>query len=305
MIQGIIDIGSNTIRMAIYQVLDDTIKLLIKKKHSVGLAAYIHDGCMQREGIDETCVVLHEYKLFLETFNIENVVAFATAALRNVDNSHEAVAEIMQRTGIYINVISGAEEADLAFNGATNTLPFDDGILVDIGGASTELVLFKHKNIQEIISLPVGSLAMHKQYVAGLFPTQQEAEQIRGFVCECLAREAGFVRASNLPICGIGGTFKGTYLLNNTLYALPQENCMINAAHLPEMTAKFICNENTMALDLLDILVKVTPERIKTIVPGMIVADAMANFFGSEMIVYSDSGVREGYLYKEIIGKRA
>lgn len=299
MIQAIIDIGSNTIRMAIYEIRQDSIKLLIKKKHTVGLAAYIHDHLMMQEGIDKTCEVLAEFKVFLETFQIEHMVSFATAALRNVENSKEAVNQIIKRTKIDVQVISGDEEADLAFRGATNTLPFSDGILIDIGGASTELVLFNNKEIEKIVSLPLGSLSVHKKYVAGLLPDHHEAEAIKSAVLECLAKEDGLESGRALAICGIGGTFKGAYLLNRYLFheqaqAIPPQN-------VEKMIEKFICTSKMISLDTLDILVKVVPERIKTIVPGMIVADTLASFFSSSTIVYSDSGVREGYIYKNLI----
>lgn len=298
MIQGIIDIGSNTIRMAVYEIDENRIKLLIKKKHTVGLAAYIQDNIMQQEGIDRTCEILQEFKLFLETFKIEHVVSFATAALRNIDNSHEAVQEITARTKIAINVISGAEEADLAFRGATNTLEFSDGILIDIGGASTELVIFENKIIKKIVSLPIGSLAVHKRYVAGLLPNQTEVASIRRCVLDSLVDVSEFSSERALDICGIGGTFKGAYHLNQELYHHDGKEILVG--NLKKIIDQFVCDSKMISIDTLDILVKVVPERIKTIVPGMIIADTLAEFFGSKKIMYSNSGVREGYIYKNL-----
>ena len=98
MIHGIIDIGSNTIRMAIYDIKGQQIDFLMKKKHMVGLAAYLENNVMSQAGIDKVCEVLFEFKAFLEIFHISNVDAFTTAALRNCKNSQEAVAEIIRRT---------------------------------------------------------------------------------------------------------------------------------------------------------------------------------------------------------------
>lgn len=298
MIQGIIDIGSNTVRMAVYQIEDHGVRLLLKKKHTVGLAAYIQENKMQQEGIDRACEVLAEFKLFLDVFHIEHVVSFATAALRNVENSREAACQITERTKISVNIISGAEEADLAFRGATNTLAFSEGILIDIGGASTELVMFKNKKIQKIFSLPLGSLFVHKKYVKGLLPSRAEAEMIRGAALKALEDEK-ICGGGALDICGIGGTFKGACQLNRELYSRKDQE--IAAGNITAMIEKFICDEKVVSLDLLDILVKVVPERIKTIVPGMILADTLVGFFGSRKIVYSDSGVREGYIYKNLL----
>ena len=82
MIQAIIDIGSNTVRMAIYQIDSGRIEMLMKKKHMVGLAAYLKNGEMQQQGIDKLCEVLNEFKEFLSSFRITDITAFTTAALR-------------------------------------------------------------------------------------------------------------------------------------------------------------------------------------------------------------------------------
>ena len=83
MLYGMIDIGSNTVRMAIYFIEGTHVEMLMKKKHTVGLAAYLKDGVMQQQGIDKTVEILTEFKSFLMNFNITHVVAFTTAALRN------------------------------------------------------------------------------------------------------------------------------------------------------------------------------------------------------------------------------
>ena len=92
MLYGMIDIGSNTVRMAIYRIEGTHVEMLMKKKHTVGLAAYLKDGVMQKQGIDKAVEILKEFRAFLLSFNITHVVAFTTAALRNAANSREAVA---------------------------------------------------------------------------------------------------------------------------------------------------------------------------------------------------------------------
>ena len=87
MLHGIIDIGSNTIRMAIYLIEGSHIEMLMKKKHTVGLAAYLKDGVMQQRGIDKTVEILNEFQAFLLSFQITEIAAFTTAALRNAKNS--------------------------------------------------------------------------------------------------------------------------------------------------------------------------------------------------------------------------
>ena len=102
MLYGMIDIGSNTVRMAIYRIEGTHVEMLMKKKHTVGLAAYLKDGVMQKQGIDKAVEILKEFRAFLLAFGITHVVAFTTAALRNAKNSAAAVGEIERRTGLPI-----------------------------------------------------------------------------------------------------------------------------------------------------------------------------------------------------------
>ena len=89
MLYAVIDIGSTTIRMAIYEILDNKLNLIHKRKYTVGLASYVKDNVMEQAGIDKACEILNSFKSFLTSFNIENVSAFTTAALRNAQNSKE------------------------------------------------------------------------------------------------------------------------------------------------------------------------------------------------------------------------
>jgi exopolyphosphatase/guanosine-5'-triphosphate,3'-diphosphate pyrophosphatase len=303
MIQAIIDIGSNTIRLAVYELTRDAQpELLLKKKHQVGLAGFIEHNIMEQTGIDAACKVLEEYKKFLKHFAVENVVAFTTAALRNIENSHAAVSEITKRTGIKITIISGEEEARLDFIGAINSVTETKGILVDVGGGSTELVAYRDKKKERVVSLPLGSLAMYKNFVAGILPTGEEIMAIRAATEECIRKEDIFNSGEYSFICGIGGTFKAAKILHNAIWNCPEENQLIEVWHIADMINRLKCDDGNIPSDLLDLLLNTIPERIKTVVPGMVIIDTLAKYLNSRQIMYSDSGVREGYIYRYIQG---
>ena len=301
MIHGIIDIGSNTVRMAVYRIEYGKLELLLKKKHAVGLAAYVKENRMTQEGIDRACEVLEEFRLFLTTFRIEHVTAFTTAALRNVENSAEAVGEISARTGIAVQVLSGDEEATFDFIGATYSMQSEDGILVDIGGASTEIVHYRARQILHVSSLPLGSLAMYTKYVEGLLPSRAELADIAAETKQIIEAVEPLRGLCYAELCGIGGTFKGTKQLKNALYNLPERHERVALQNIESMLAQFACDAGAVSNEVLDVLINVVPERIKTILPGMMIAKCLAEHFGSQTIVYSDSGVREGYLYDRIL----
>lgn len=192
MIHGIIDIGSNTVRMAIYDIKGEQIDFLMKKKHMVGLAAYLKDNVMSKAGIDKVCEVLSEFKSFLEIFHITHIAAFTTAALRNCQNSEEAVGEIIRRTGIQVEIISGDMEAQYDFVGAIHNIEERSGVLADIGGASTELVAFEDGSIVNKISLPMGSLDFRTKYCSSVLPNEFEVRLMEEKAERILAEAVDF-----------------------------------------------------------------------------------------------------------------
>ena len=300
MLHGIIDIGSNTIRMAIYLIEGQQIEMLMKKKHIVGLASYLKDGVMQPDGIDAAVVVLQEFKDFLQTFNIDSVVAFTTAALRNAKNSKAAVREIECRTGSNIMVITGDEEATFDFVGATHDIKVASGLLVDIGGGSTEIVAYEDRKIIKKVSIPLGSLAFHTKYIKGVLPTSAECQLMYKEAGKTIAAVNDFTGITGASIAGIGGTFKGANALYNEMFHIPLANNCMQADKLAEIIDTFkLDNGITQAMTIM--MMRTVPDRMHTVIPGLIIADVLAKYFHSKTITYSDSGVREGYIYSEIV----
>lgn len=311
MLHGIIDIGSSTVRMAIYDIHGGDIDMLLKKKHVVGLAAYVKNGVMTQQGIDKAVEILGEFVSFLHCFHITHVAAFTTAALRNAKNSREAVAEIERRTGLSIRVISGDEEATFDFIGATHAFGHESGLLVDIGGGSTELVAFAGGSIQQKVSLPLGATDFHARFTGDVLPTLAECrrmEEEAGRILDGAERyvtegaKDAFTDLRVAELAGIGGTFKSGLALYNAVYGKPADNLVIDAKKLPELIRRFTSDRDLAQEDVV-LLMRAVPDRLPTILPGLTIAHVVCQHFGAKTITYSDSGVREGYIYSEIIGK--
>lgn len=303
MLYGVIDIGSSTVRMAVYDISPaGGAEMLLKKKHIVGLAGYVEGGRMTQAGIDKAVEILQEFRAFLACFHIDHVCAFTTAALRNASNSREAVAEIERRTGLSIRVISGDEEATFDFIGATHGLAGESGLLVDIGGGSTELVAFAAGRIERKVSLPLGATALAARFSAEVLPSRAECAAMRAEAQEVLAGAASFARIQAPVLCGIGGTFKSGLALYRAVYGESAgDDLTMEAARLPELIERFVRDRALPQEDVV-LLMRAVPDRLPTILPGLVVADVIAKRFGAQRITYSDSGVREGFIYSEIIG---
>lgn len=302
MLLGMIDIGSNTIRMAIYLIEGSHIEMLLKKKHTVGLASYLKDNVMQPEGIDKAAEILNEFRGFLTTFQVTQVTAFTTAALRNAENSREAVAEIERRTGFSIRVITGDEEAEFDFIGATHNLQNDSGLLIDIGGGSTEIVSYRDRTIRYKTSLPIGSLGLRTRYVTELLPSASECLAMRSEAGRMIENLDMPVSMPETAVIGIGGTFKGATALYNAMFNQPASNVRMETRRFMTMISA-LQRDQGMTQELAILLMRTVPDRIRTIVPGLILADVLARRFHGKVITYSNSGVREGYIYDQILGK--
>ena len=134
MTYGIIDVGSNTIRLNLYQYEQEKLSLLLSKKYNAGLAGHVNGGSLTPRGIQLAIDTLNACRDICENFRVEHVSVFATASLRNIVNTDEVIRILRAKTGYSVDLISGEEEARLDFLGATHALNIQDGVLVDIGG---------------------------------------------------------------------------------------------------------------------------------------------------------------------------
>ena len=304
MMYAIIDVGSNSVRLNIYKNEEGQLSLVFSKKESVGLASYVKNGQMIPEGINRACEVLSDYRQLLQDLSIGNIHVFATAALRNAKNSRAAADEIRARTGMDIKVISGELEAELDFVGAAHAVDVTRGLLVDIGGGSTELVVYEDGKIQKKISLPVGSLNTYDRYVTNLLPDRAERKAIRQAVLEALKQDADLNYGSYPIVCGIGGTIRAANRLNNYLFQLSYSNTRIKVPNIKKMIKLLEKDEgDSIPVDTLDVLLKVVPDRVRTVLPGMIILHTLVKHFQSEWIGVTKAGARDGYLYRYVLNQ--
>lgn len=300
MLYAIMDIGSSSIRLAVYHLEKDSMDLLLKKKHAIGLAGFIDNGCMSQAGIDKTVEIVKDFKNFLANFPIAAMDAITAAALRNCRNSKAAVCEIEKRTGISLRVISGDEEATFDFIGATHNRKDGSGLLVDIGGGSTEIVSYEHREIRFKISVPMGALSLRTDLVHGFLPSAAECQAMKAEVERMFDQVRGLQQHCAPAIIGMGGTFKSACALYNRLYHCDRYNTRMDVLKIEQMISEFqrdipLTEEKTI------VLMKAVPDRMHTIISGLIIADVLASRLGSSRISYSDTGVREGFICAEIL----
>ena len=274
---GIVDVGSNTMRLSIYHWEGRRFKLLMNKKEMAGLAGYIKEGVLSDSGILVACRVLAGYKALLDNFDIKELHVFGTAPLRNIVNTEEALDTIRAVTGVGVEVLSGADEAALSFLGAT------------VGGGNCA--------ITSGCSLPMGSLSLFTDYVSGLFPTREERRALRNRVENELerARTAG-VHCAHLT--GVGGTIRAAAKLYNACSGADPANRVIPAEELRGLYKELKKGDQGTLRQIL----RTAPDRVHTILPGLVILNAVVKSYGVETISVSACGVREGYLLQRVMG---
>ena len=293
---AVIDIGSNSMRLSAYDADADSFRVLFREKVMAGLAGYVDNGRLNYEGIACACAGLQKFRGLLDLLQIDRVSVFATASLRNVANTEQAVREIEAATGFAVEVISGEEEALLGYRGAMRELSMTEGVFVDIGGASTEVAAFRDGQLLRARSYPVGSLKLYRECVRKILPGRGGLERIARRLREELPADVPAPAPGGRLAC-VGGTARAALRFARKVYGLP-ESCHAFSALQLETLCDALCRCDRAAIDL---LLKTEPERIHTAIPGMLILRCLVRRFDAAELVVSQYGVREGYLCQRIL----
>ena len=297
MICGIVDLGSNTIRLSIYQYENGLSKLLLSKKSVAGLLGYVTDGILNAKGIAKACSVLNNFKDILSYFNIEYAFVFATASLRNITNTVEVLNAVKAFTGYNVDVLSGEDEARLDFHGALHATELRSGLLVDIGGGSTELVYFEDETVFSAVSIPIGSLNLSLKYAPAIVPDNEGLINIRQDVLAALDKLEHFKCAKQPDVCGVGGTVRAARKIYSEMFDTASDNMVMDTGNLVKILEHYKKNSRKVLRKVMQL----APDRIHTVITGMVILSTITETFGAKRIVVSNCGVREGYLLKKVL----
>lgn len=286
---AVIDIGSNTIRFKVYDLKNNELVPLFDKKTFAGLASYQDaDSNLSKEGINILLNTLKDYKETANKISIEKLFVFATASLRNIKNTSEVVDIIKDKLDLEIDVISGTDEAYYDYIGAKSIIEYKEGLMIDIGGGSTEFVFIKNNQIENKLSFPIGSLNTYDKFVDGILPDMDETKKIEKHVKKQL-KSIGTDKIESELIVGIGGSIRALLKMKQTLKKT--DSRFISSKDLNDI-AYYKTNKDKWMLDVL----KIVPERIFTITCGTIILKTIMKYYKADRVLVSDYGVREGYL---------
>ena len=301
---GIIDLGSNTIRLCVYEVKDNSkrrycrkdFRTLLNNKVMAGLSAHVVEGVFTETGVAHALDVLAGHAKRLKYFDCERTDIFATAVLRNSKNSTEAVRAIERGSGFSISLLSAEDEAHLGFVGASCDRPIERGTLIDIGGGSTELTRIEDGSDYDNASLGQGSLSSFAAHVRGILPTQAEAEAIEEALEARLAPlDASRYRCDELY--GIGGSVRAAAKAYAEIFGSGTRPETLARDDVDAIIEACFADPDSFAHTAL----KAAPDRIHTLVPGCLIIRRLLDDFGARSLSIRKKGVREGYLIERML----
>lgn len=162
---GVIDIGSNSVRLVVYSGLSRVADSIFNEKILCGLGSEVGTtGRMGDEAVAHALSSLKRFRTLTDHMEVSKIDVVATAATRDAENGADFVAQVLSETGFKVNVIAGVEEARLSALGVISGDPTARGIMGDLGGGSLELARMRKGKVLETISLPIGSLRLVSKF---------------------------------------------------------------------------------------------------------------------------------------------
>ncbi|HEY0829437.1 MAG TPA: Ppx/GppA family phosphatase [Bacilli bacterium] len=299
---GIIDIGSNSIRLVIYEQTGNLAHRIIdESKHSARLSQRIgQDGILPLKDIFAIIDTLSYFKKLCDIYRTARIRTVATAAIRNAANSQQIVQLLEEKTKLNIDVLSGTEEARLGFLGMTNTIDVEDGFLVDIGGGSTEITLFQNRKIINSISFPFGSVNTIVQHNKEGHINGSQVSAAQQMIENALLEQPWIRNHPGLPLIGLGGTFRSLSRIDqkSRKYSLPlTHNYVISGNDASHLLEKM----QSMSINQLKKVEGLTKDRIDIIIPGMVILTTLFKHIQAEHFLISGSGIRDGIYYETLL----
>ncbi len=158
---AVIDIGSNSVRLVVYEALTRSLTPFFNEKILCGLGREVHSsGLLAPDAVTRALAALRRFRGLCRVMHVGRIYVVATAACREADNGPEFIGRAERILDTKIEILSGAREAKLSALGVVSAVYKPDGIVGDLGGGSLELVDISGKRVGRGVSLPLGGLAL-------------------------------------------------------------------------------------------------------------------------------------------------
>jgi exopolyphosphatase/guanosine-5'-triphosphate,3'-diphosphate pyrophosphatase len=301
---GVLDIGSNTGHLLVVDAHGGAAPLPASSfKRPLRLAEHLDDrGAVTQVGIDALTDFVAESVRVAEDRGCEDMLGFATSAVRDAVNSEAVLAHVREQTGVELAVLSGSDEARLTFLAVRRWFGWSAGRLAvfDIGGGSLEIAGGADEAPDVAWSMPIGAARLARTYFAAGTPSPDELRRVRHEVRVEIAREAGRLLRSGAPDRAVATskTFRSIARICGAApsAAGPLVPRVLDGAALRDRLPSLL----TMSVDELGTLPGVSPSRAHQVVPGALVAEACLDIFDLPALEICPWALREGVILERL-----
>ncbi len=294
---GVIDIGSNSVHLVVgryhnndyFYIIDDV-------KVNVRLCEGFNEtGRLQEDRMALGLETMAMFKRMCDTYELDTIIAVATAAVRKAENGAEFVSRVYDATGIAIQIIPGEREAALDYLGVVNAIDIQDGLMMDIGGGSVEFVLIQNRAMADAISLPFGSIDLAERFNLVDTISEKKLRALDAFLEEAFDKVSMFKQAKGLPVIGVGGTIRNIGRIHRRQADYPLE-----IAHNYRMNVEEVRQIADLAADM-DLegrkaLKGLSKGRADIFVGASHAVEKLMDYIQSPELIISNAGLRDGLL---------
>ncbi len=286
---GIVDLGSNSVRLVVFEGLGRNPRAIFNEKAVLGLGRGLNaTGRLNEAAIASAMTVLRRYHAIARGMGAEPLQVLATAAVRDASNGPdfiEALHAVMP--GVSIEVLSGDAEARLSADGLLLGFAAADGVLADLGGGSLELVRLRGGVIEQAASLPIGTIRLSER-------ADGDVTRARGIVERELAKLPWLKEAAGADLFPVGGTFRALARMHMAQTGYPLAIVHHYAIRREEARdlAGVVMGANRRTLERMP---AAPMKRLADLPFAAVVLRRLLRSTGAGRAVFSANGLREGW----------
>ncbi|MAM62649.1 Ppx/GppA family phosphatase [Maritimibacter sp. UBA3975] len=289
---GVVDIGSNSVRLVVFDGAARSPAYFYNEKIMCGLGAGINQsGRLNPEGRDRALKALKRFQLLAKGMKLAPLTAVATAAVRDAEDGPEFREDVLRETGLHMHVIDGREEARLSGQGVLLGWPDADGLMCDIGGSSMELAVIKDGQVGKRVSSGLGPLKL--EGVKG------GKKAMRKHITAVLAELAEEMGTEHKRLYLVGGSWRAIARLD-----MYRRDYPLTVLHEYRMSPKALATTlkwvGKTDLDEVRSHTGTSSTRMALVPTAAEVLKRLIRTFHPKEIAVSSYGIREGLLYEQM-----
>jgi exopolyphosphatase/guanosine-5'-triphosphate,3'-diphosphate pyrophosphatase len=289
---AVIDIGSNSVRLVVYEAMARSLVTIFNEKALCGLGREVQStGLLAPDAVAKALTSLRRFRALCRIQKVGRVYAIATAACRDASNGPDFIAKAERICGVPIEILSGPREAKLSALGVVSGIHNPDGIVGDLGGGSLELIDVHGGRLRSGVTLPLGSLALQDSSHKSL----KRAERIvRADLIDVAQLKAGRGRT----FYAVGGTWRALARIHIVQSGYPlrvMHGYSIPAAEALDFARRL---RRLAAANMLANIEIIADARRPLLTYAALVLEYIIQVGKPKTIVFSTFGVREGLLYE-------